>query len=1084
MSASLRWSCCVGVLLLASGVRAGTVPIHVDSLLPDSRPNAPVKFGVPFPQGTLNVADVGTVRIVDGDGKVVPHQASVTATWDPAGAKGVRWLLVDMQVTAGRKYSLKFGADAPVDRVAVPDLARIDGDDIVFDSHAYAGRIARKGFDPFSRMSCLGRPVVLGKEDMAAGWFNAFYVEHETKGVFRADLDPEATVALEETGPLRATIKADGWYANEAGEKFCRYSIRMHFFRDRPDVRIEHTFIFTGLSAEDRIRAVGVKFARLKPAQIGSARLYALGSDLLTGRQIVDGGGYFHVIQDCSERGHFDFYTRNAQGDITTHAEKGGGSVYMIGDSGFSAAIRNAWQQYPWAMLFNGGLFDLQLWPRDVRMLDTTWDGYWSELTERQKRFMASNMHRKEPDVDAWMNRLRKATNATGAAKTHEVWLSFFGPHFPRIPSGTFGITGGLGREVAYPVLAYADPMWACQAEALDWLPHWPADYDRFPQEEATLSAFRVMMEDAMHANLWYGWWDWGGYHQHLGVGRKFPRTGLWADDGGHESWHRARPKSHYQWGRLPWVQYMRTGDRKWLEYGRTFTLYSCDRAHAHHTGNGRQNGAEYHYDNSVVPWVGGYRFSPGGDQLSSNLQSKDDYVYQYWLTGDRRALDVLKASCDLIATQHEKGGTQFRWKPGFERGNDIRNAGMQLERLMSAYQATWDERYLNVARDVASAFKPLTSKELVAKAELNPPEGVFHQALCWAYQGMWFYWNVTQDQEFGVAMRAFIDRALHVAPIGNGSGNNRATGYAYLLTKDPIYAAFARASWDDLASRGVSPFAFNPGYKQELSGLPGILGIIARAERFTEQSTPVRPRHVLGYRYHSWRNNPHYQGLNAYFREAEDRAWSFAVLASMGGTFELYGPDGRVVARKELGKDTPKWSKFEVPADGVAGDYTLVCVEPSQAIIDANSPEYLPTAWIVGSSLPVTLDMGDNAQAHPVIGQRLYFRAPEGGSAVVSVGGLDPKRVVRLFAADGSWEHTTRNAIPTQGGGHRMAIPSAMAGKMIGFEYVQDPDQHYEQNQSRSQFIRFDNIPRYVAANADEFFLPKPNVPPKSVGN
>src|SRR5690606_31050391 len=98
---------------------------------------------------------------------------------------------------------------------------------IELETGAYSGRMPTGRFEPFLQLRCLGLPLTADDLTMPDGSFSAFYVEHETRGVFRSDLDPDATVVLEETGPVRATIKADGWYTNRQGERFCRYSIRM-----------------------------------------------------------------------------------------------------------------------------------------------------------------------------------------------------------------------------------------------------------------------------------------------------------------------------------------------------------------------------------------------------------------------------------------------------------------------------------------------------------------------------------------------------------------------------------------------------------------------------------------------------------------------------------------------------------------------------------------------------------------------------------------------------------------------------------------------------------------------------------------
>ncbi len=1105
LSSSYRWLLVWCLLLGAAGAHAKEIQLQLDSHLPDPRSGAPVTFGVPFPRGELSLNALDTVRLVQNDGQVVPHQQRVNATWNPNGSEGVRWLLIDAQVDARQAYRLVYGQGVPAAAPAAKDIARETEERVIIDAGFITGFIRKNSFEPFTTLMSLGQPIAIKPEDAGTygtmpepmknypnpevlaqrvaamtppAPFNGLYVEHAKRGLFRSDLDQEAQVTIEENGPLRCIIKAEGWYTNEAGEKFCRYLVRLHIFRNRTDLKLDHTFIFTGLSREDPIRSLGVRILRA-PVEAGKAtRLYAGNADgLEAGVGGMDGTGRMCIVQDQSERGRFDFYQANDLGGVVKQANQGGGWLTGIHNQGFEVAIRDAWQQFPWALRFFEGLLDIELWPPHAGLLETTWDGYWNQLTERQKRWNAANMQTKEPDIDKWLALLRDKTNGTGVAKTHEVWLSFMGPQYGAA-RGIYPATGQLAREVAYPVLMCADPQWMCATQALDWQPHMARNRTDYSQEEACFDAMLYFMQSAVAANNWYGWWNWGGYHQHLFIGPQVPRAALWADDAAEQAWHRAHPKSHYQWGRFPWVEYFRSGDRNWLRYAQTYTLYSADRAHAHHTGNGRNNGGEYHYDNSHVHWVGGYRFSPGGDQLSSNLQGKDDYVYQYWMTGDRHALDVLIANGNLIVEHHAKGGTQFRWKPGFERGNDIRNAGMQLERLMSLYQATWDERYLNVAKDVANAFKPLVTTEQVRAAE-NNNGGVFHQALTWAYQGMWLYWSVTQDAEFRPALQAFIDRNRDYVAGMPGTGSGRALAYGYLLTGDTTYLDFARAQLDAFVAQGITNVSFAPSYKQELNPLPGLLGVLNSAPKeWRYRNLPPDLRGgTLSYRYHAYGlTNPHMQPARAFLNETADQAFSFILATSKGGGFTLYDPQGKAVATQTMDPATQHWCKFEVPADGVTGTYTLVCTESNDALKQTGNFLESPTwARVLDCPLPVVVEFGKRPLMLTAVARTLYFQVPATGETpAVYLSELDPARRLRVFNPNGQWSVSTLDRPRAYGGGAYFVIPEEQRGQLLGLQVVQEPNQIYKWGASWPQFIILENMPNYVSANAEDFFIPQ----------
>lgn len=1080
--------------LFATPAFAKSIPIVVDHYLPDPRPDAPVKFGVPFPRGELKVAEAGNVRVVDGNGNVVPHQALVTATWNPDGSDGVRWLLVDAAVNVGKTYKLVFNESAATTNL--PPVATLTNDLIQIDTGPIRGTIPAKGGNWFAGLNTLGIPMVVKRDGGGPMDFSGLYVEHEKKGIFRADLDPDATAVLEENGPVRATLKCDGWYANAAGEKFCRYSVRMHFFRGRPDIKLEHTFIFTGLSAADRLRSVSLQFQRANGDVAKRMRGMAGGDDLLDtrGLQDITGNGFF--LQDQSERGRFDCI--RASGSVTNFikiADKGGGWLTTLGTEGMSVAIRDAWQQFPWELEMDGGAVRAHLWPRHGRLLDLSWDGFWSQLTERQKLFHAKQKPHKEQNLDEWLARLKKA-NATGAAKTHEIWMSFVGAEYEKYRPVTFGAYGGLAREVAYPVIAYADPAWTCNTRALDFLPQWPKDMKLFPDEENFLQSLFTMVQDATAANNFYGWWDWGAYHQHLYVGPRVPRFGTYADDAGMEVWHRARPKSHYGWGGLPWVQYMRSGQRDWLRYAQTYTLYSADRAHAHHTGHGYVAGAEFHYDNSEVPWMGGrqhepggkdfrselqregdymHLFTPGGNILSSNLQGKDDYVYQYWLTGDRRALDVLKSWGEMVLEANAKGAKWGTWKPGFANGNDIRNAGMQLERVTLLYMATWDPRYLELAKHIASAFLPLDTPEKVAEAQMRGNRS----ATGWAYQGMWFYWNVTKDETFKKAFLAFLERSRDWdASFDTSYSPIRAANYGYMLTGDELYLNLARASVDDMVSTGVSPWTFLPSWKMHVNPMPRFLGTMATAPKaWRDANLPTHERRrTLTFRYAQWKNNPHYGATRVFFREAADREWSFDATFSWGGKIALLRPDGTTAVEKVVDHHTHKLVRFTVPKDGQSGTYTLTCLEPSEEFSKVSSPEYQAYARVVRRDLPMVVEAGGPGKSNPVTGRALYFQVPaKVTNAKVSVGDFDRKREYRVEEVGGPWRMSSRDQVPDESGGVHFDIPASDKARKFGLHFVSAPDVHVDPFRSRPQWVRFENLPPHIAANPEDWFEPKP---------
>lgn len=1053
--------CCVSAI-------AGSIPVVVDRPLPDTRPGAPVKFGVPFPEGALKVGEA--VQVVDDQGKAVASQSLVTATWDPKGEKGVRWMLIDFLADEGRLYRLLYGKDLLAAAVSPPPIAQPAEGHIALNTGVLSGPISTSKADLFVGLKTLGgAPAVLPDGDKR---FCAFFVEHEKKGLFRSDLDPTPSVVIEETGPIRATVKLDGWYANAAGEKFCRYSIRAHFFRGRSDVRLDHTFIYTGLSKDDRIRSMGLQL----PQKSGQ-RIHIWGEGNRQDDLLMIQTSNARVVCDSPDRDRIELLNYPPEGAPRKLA---GRALGTVNSGSITAAIRDAWQQYPWGFEVRDGVLQVQLWPRGERLLDTTFDGYWWFMDERQKRFMLSGKRgaTTEPPDD-WIARFRRVVNATGAAKTHEVWLTF---DFPDVRGSrsemSAGLNGGkLMREVDHPVVACADPAWSTATRALDFCAHTPRNDALFGDEERYLDAMLAMVHGLTEASHWYGWWEWGGYYQLPGRPR-----GAFRDTHDQDAWQRNRPKSHYGWGQLPWLQYFRTGDRKWLRYGQTYTLYSADRAHVHHTGNGRIAGSEYHYDNSEIPWLGGY-VKPGGPETSSNLQQKDDYVYMYWLTGDRRALDVLKTWGEQLG----ENPSTFTWAPGMAAGNDIRNAGMQLHRLMMLYQATWDERFLKVARGVADSFAVIDSEKQVILAEGDRKDPKysgwrFHTAGGWAYEGLWLYYNVTKDPRLKQTLLAFIERSKNFdSSIGWGYGPIRAFTYGYELTSDGLYLDMIRAILDDVAAGWVSPASWVTGSKFTVVSMGRALGTLAgapQAWKETHLPTNVRGR-TLRFGYVPLSDSR--PGDAAFFNKTRDRAWSFRLVFSHGGRWTLRRPDGQVAYESPM-LDEPfdvKWLDVQVPADGQTGTYTLRCTQPSKAGREVGGNRNAD-ARVLRSDLPVV------TSAHDVFGRSLFFRPAQAPAhvtvtATTAVAALVPlaPRVLELYA-DGKPIASAAGLLPSYMGAWRLSIPAGFTGKVVELRPEKPADKYFADAPGDCTVHRYaaalklEGIPPYLAANPEDCFAPE----------
>lgn len=296
-----HWLVIVVWLGASSFGSGGTVPIVVKGDGAPAAWPAPVKFGVPFPRETLGLGE--PVVVVDEGDTPRLVQTRVLATWDPKGEKGIRWLLMEFLAERGKSYRLLFGDEAGKASPEMQDIVRETTDAFEVDTGALRARCSKNALDVFKSFQARYRTKDIVPMMRQSVWAGP-YLEHEKRGIFRADLNEAAEVVLEENGPIRATLKADGWYANEEGERFCRFGLRLHFFRGKRYVKLEHTFIFTGHSNQDRLRSVSIQlplFGKRNPrfSSVFSAELAGGGT---VGVPVENSSDHVYQTMDSPDR--------------------------------------------------------------------------------------------------------------------------------------------------------------------------------------------------------------------------------------------------------------------------------------------------------------------------------------------------------------------------------------------------------------------------------------------------------------------------------------------------------------------------------------------------------------------------------------------------------------------------------------------------------------------------------------------------------------------------------------------------------------------------------------------------------------
>ena len=316
--------------------------------------------------------------------------------------------------------------------------------------------------------------------------------------------------------------------------------------------------------------------------------------------------------------------------------------------------------------------------------------------------------------VDLWPNRYEQPyASRQGEAKTHELLIRFAAPD----------ATAGAAFPCfdALPQLS-ASPEWNCETEAVgDMLPAPGSPWPWF--DEGFAKGVDVIME-RRETQAFYGLRDFGDQFR-----------GSLSNEWDNNS--RDLSLSLYQ-------QYLRTGEIRYFRLARQMQLHQMDTDTIHHSPKRPEwLGATYcqarNPNHRGKPPSGTFTYV--GGQL----------VYAA-LTGDERARRLSLRTADFVAA---KAGTGWH---GY--GYCARHTGWPMGTMMTAYEASWDRKYLTVAERLLSCA--------VAAANSRDKVGTFEwggSRIAWGYlvYPLCQFYGYTGDERARSAAIKIIDHRVDV---------------------------------------------------------------------------------------------------------------------------------------------------------------------------------------------------------------------------------------------------------------------------------------------------------------------------------
>jgi hypothetical protein len=679
----------------------------------------PLSFGVPFADGEFSSDTL--VRLVDADGRVstsgrrpsLPTQTQPLAFWNK-DRKFVKWLLVDTQAAPAKngqgELYLEYPAGtsstdvSPAEAPQPTEPLRLSqtAGEISVDTGQLRLKL-RSSFPGQDRKLLLGCEVRTGE-----GWRSllgeqggmfAYMRDEHGNSYDSCSPGPAPRVVVEESGPLRACIRVEGHHATKQGKPFCPYILRIHLLAGSADLRIHHTFIFDQDPKKVALGAIGLMI----PLDLGGDLRAAIGTQ--QGSRFVE-NGRLSILQ--ADDRHYDL---RQDGESVDQGEKAAGWASLGGNAGGAVAVvRHFWQEHPKGLAVGPKGIDVQIYPGSFKQplrfttpfsrpayrppVDVS-RGFRDE--EEFKRLLATHpdaplrlksLNIRSLEDARWVEAMidkhaqgrtmtyndTNTSNGLGAAKTTEILLRLA----PEPISDEQAER--LARQVQQPMVAVADPVHVCNSGALG---HFRAAGDpQLAQVNKDLDdMFHMVAVEPVELGRLYGMFRFGNMvcahssatewvyllHRESNPEKALRYIGPYNNEAADQIWG-------------VWGQFIRTGRRRDLLIAQGYSRSVADVGFVH--AGPPENVGLMHYHN-------GHQWSGGLSPSHSNVTG---LLADYYFTGNRRLLDVAREAADHVVRTQKPAG--------------IISCNSRLHReftgplsiLLDVYQATWDEKYRELA--------------------------------------------------------------------------------------------------------------------------------------------------------------------------------------------------------------------------------------------------------------------------------------------------------------------------------------------------------------------------------------------------
>jgi len=750
-----------------------TIPVQVTDHVNVARQRAPVSGGIPLARGLLQPTDVSRLVLANSAGyRVLSFQEPVVlGRWSDGS---VKWLLLDFQADLPANGTTTFTLGlATADTSADPAVVVTEtADSFTIDTGRLKAVISKQRFSLLEEawvdldgdgQYAAGERVVDGPgemfidlDDAPPGDADSGVDDYPAQDFFgmeggnwlRDSQAASATRYLASAGDYEISIfrqgrshvvfKLEGWHREPSSSRqFAKYTLYLHFYAGRSDLRLSHTWIMTGDPEQNFIRRMAVEL----PFAGGGALAYAAGGPFETegtpvvldpdhppyiplqpgpsqvhSGELADGAAmsllsigpdkYYHNLQ-LEHVAPVEYALREDDSVVASGEAAAGWMDVSDGALGLAAGVRDFWREHPKELRFADGKLAVFLWPdRGDKTLDL------------RRRYPELRGSVGEGFGTAARREFVTPGSAVGIAKTNDIFFYLHpGNHAAAAVDDAF-------RSFQDPLLPFVSAEHNVATGVFGSLvPYDPTTYTKL---ENFLDYMMARIIRSQREYEWYGMLDHGDYLPEFGKQTwelDIPDNPDVFSNWGYAGWL----QEAYRFGQFAFVQYFRSGRYDyfraadvWLRHTRDVDCVYWDAPDdgprpTDAEGSSPRVGGGHRHDQQH--W-GAYMTGYGIPTIA--------VVHHYFMTGNGRDLDAMRANADWIlnAGTYYENYSEYSVLYMAEALDDAALMAQALahnETPQSAFgRATYDSGMGLLLHDVHTGGDPAVREKLRAWADLD----------------------------------------------------------------------------------------------------------------------------------------------------------------------------------------------------------------------------------------------------------------------------------------------------------------------------------------------------------------------------